>query len=173
VIQAGLIVASLLAAVLGWAATKPDTFRVERTRTMQAPPEKIVAMLEDFRQWRSWSPFEKLDPAMERGYSGPQSGKGAVYTWKGNSKAGEGRMEIVDVSPSRVTMKLEFQRPFKASNVIEFLLQPAGNETSVTWTMQGPSLYIGKVMGLFISMDKMIGKDFESGLANLKQRVEA
>ena len=172
-IQAGLIVASLLAAVLGWAATKPDTFRVERTRTMQAPPEKIVAMLEDFRQWRSWSPFEKLDPAMERGYSGPQSGKGAVYTWKGNSKAGEGRMEIVDVSPSRVTMKLEFQRPFKASNVIEFLLQPAGNETSVTWTMQGPSLYIGKVMGLFISMDKMIGKDFESGLANLKQRVEA
>ncbi|HEX8254558.1 MAG TPA: SRPBCC family protein [Thermoanaerobaculia bacterium] len=172
-LRIAFVLIPIVVALLGWAATKPNTFRVERTTVVNAPPQKIVELIRDFHQWTHWSPFEKLDPAMQRVYSGAPSGKGAVYNWKGNNKAGEGRMEVLDVTPSLVRIKLEFQRPFKASNITEFSLQPSGETTTVTWAMEGPSLYIGKLMGLFFNMDKMIGKDFESGLASLKARAEA
>jgi carbon monoxide dehydrogenase subunit G len=114
-----------------------------------------------------------MDPEMKRTYSGVASGKGAVYAWQGNSKVGEGRMEISDTSPpSKVTIKLDFVKPFEAHNIAEFTLEPKGDSTSVTWTMHGPSPYMAKVMGVFVSMDKMIGKDFETGLANLKTVAE-
>jgi len=169
-IAIGVVV--VIAAILGYAATKPDTFTVSRTATVNAPPEKIVPLLADFHRWQVWSPWEKLDPAMQRTHSGAPSGKGAAYAWSGNSKAGEGRMEIVDSSNSRVTIKLDFVKPFASSNVAEFTLQPHGNATDVTWTMRGPSLFMTKVMTVFVSMDRMIGKDFEAGLNNIKAAAE-
>jgi uncharacterized protein YndB with AHSA1/START domain len=168
-----IAVVVLLAALLAFAATKPDTFRIQRTTSIQAPPEKVFALLNDFHTWSSWSPWEKLDPTMKRAYSGSASGEGAVYEWEGNSKVGKGRMEIADASsPSQLTIKLDFLKPFEAHNVAEFTLVPKGGSTDVTWTMHGPNLYISKVMSVFMSMDKMIGKDFETGLANLKTIAE-
>ena len=163
-----LVLIIVIAAVLGWAATKPDTFRIERTATIKAPPGKIVGLIDDFHRWQSWSPYEKLDPALKRSFSGAPKGKGAVYAWEGNAKAGAGRMEILDASPSNVRIKLDFSKPFEGHNIAEFTLQPHGNATDVTWSMNGPNPYIGKVMSLFMNMDKMVGKDFETGLANLK-----
>jgi hypothetical protein len=168
-----LVIIVLVAVVLIWAATKPDTFRVERSTTIKAPPEKIVALIDDFHQWGTWSPWEKLDPNMKRTHSGAARGKGAVYAWEGNSKAGAGRMEVLDSSPSHVGIQLDFLKPFASHNTAEFILQPNGDSTNVTWVMQGPNAYIGKVMSVFMSMDKMIGKDFEAGLANLKARAES
>lgn len=167
----GLVV--IVAVILVWAATKPDTFSVQRSITINAPPEKIVPLLDDFHQWGAWSPWEKLDPAMKRTHSGAARGKGAVYAWEGNSQAGAGRMEILDSSPSHVGIQLDFLKPFPSHNTAEFALQPNGGATNVTWTMKGPNLFIGKIMSIFVSMDKMIGKDFEAGLANLKARAEA
>ena len=169
-IAIGLIV--VIAAILGYAATLPDTFTVVRTKTINASPEKITPLLADFHRWDSWSPWEKLDPAMKKTHSGAASGKGAAYAWDGNSKAGAGRMEIVEASASHVTIKLDFLRPFESNNVTEFSLKPNGNATDVTWTMRGPNMYIGKVMSIFVSMDKMVGKDFEAGLATLKSLAE-
>lgn len=161
-------------ALLAFAATRPDTFRVQRTATIDAPPEEIFALINDFHRWRSWSPYEKLDPAMKRTHSGAASGRGAVYAWESEGKAGVGRMEITDVSqPSRVTIRLDFVKPFKARNTAEFTLQPNGRATTVTWAMHGPNLFVGKVMGIFLDMDRMIGKDFEAGLATLKSLAEA
>jgi hypothetical protein len=168
-----LVIIVLVAVVLIWAATKPDTFRVERSTTIKAPPEKIEALIDDFHQWGTWSPWEKLDPNMKRTHSGAARGKGAVYAWEGNSKAGAGRMEVLDSSPSHVGIQLDFLKPFASHNTAEFILQPNGDSTNVTWIMQGPNAYIGKVMSVFMSMDKMIGKDFEAGLANLKARAES
>jgi uncharacterized protein YndB with AHSA1/START domain len=167
-----VVVVVLLLAVLGFAATKPDTFRVERTATIKAPPEKIFPLIADFHSWADWSPYEQLDPAMKKSYSGAPSGKGAVYEWEGNAKAGKGRAEITDSSPARVTIALHFLKPFKADNIAEFTLTPHGDSTSVTWAMHGPNLFVGKVMGTFFSMDKMIGQDFEAGLANIKTLAE-
>lgn len=168
-----VLVVVLLAALLGYAATLPDTFQVERSTTIDAPPEKVFPLVEDFHQWSAWSPWEKLDPAMQRTHSGAAHGEGAVYEWKGNSKVGQGRMEITDAtSPSRVTIKLDFLEPFEAHNVADFTLQPQGNATQVTWAMHGPSPYLTKVMSVFASMDRMVGKDFETGLANLKATAE-
>ena len=168
-----IAVVVLVAAVLIFAATRPDNFRVQRTTSIKAPPEKIFALINDLHRWGSWSPWEKMDPEMKRTYSGAASGKGAVYAWEGNSKVGEGRMEISDTSPpSKVTIKLDFIKPFEAHNTAQFTLEPKGDSTSVTWTMYGPSVYMAKVMGVFVNMDKMIGKDFETGLANLKSVAE-
>jgi len=168
-----IAVVVLVAAVLLFAATRPDNFSVQRTTSIKAPPEKVFALINDLHRWGSWSPWEKMDPEMKRTYSGAASGKGAVYAWQGNSKVGEGRMEISDTSPpSKVTIKLDFVKPFEAHNLAEFTLEPKGDSTSVTWTMHGPSPYMAKVMGVFVSMDKMIGKDFETGLANLKTVAE-
>jgi hypothetical protein len=131
-----------------------------------------LPLIEDFRNWRSWSPWERLDPDMKRTYSGAQSGRGAVYEWAGNSDVAQGRMEITGADPPRVTIKLDFLEPFEAHNVAEFTLQPAGSATTVRWSMDGPTPYMAKLMGVFIDMDAMIGRDFEAGLANLKSAAE-
>lgn len=167
-----IVVLVVIAAILGYAATRPDTFRVERSATIQAPPEKILPLVDDFHRWTAWSPWEKLDPAMKRTHSGAPRGKGAVYAWEGNSQAGAGRMEITDSSASRVGINLDFLKPFKSSNNVEFNLQPQGDGTKVTWSMTGPMSYLMKVMCIFVSMDSMVGKDFEAGLANLKALAE-
>jgi hypothetical protein len=168
-----IVVVVLLAALLLFATTKPDTFRVERTANIQAPPEKVFALINDLHSWGYWSPWEKLDPNMKRTYSGAASGKGAAYAWEGNRKVGAGRMEITDTSaPSKVTIQLDFIKPFEGHNVAEFTLEPQGGSTKVTWAMYGPNNYIAKVMCIFVSMDSVIGKDFETGLANLKTAAE-
>lgn len=162
-----------VAAILALAATKPDTFRVERATSIKAPPEKIFALLDDFHRYQSWSPYEKLDPAMKRTYSGAGNGKGAVYAWESDGKAGVGRMEIAEASsPSKVTINLDFVKPFEARNVVEFTLEPRGQSTDVTWAMRGSSPFLAKVMHVFFNMDRMVGEDFETGLANLKALAE-
>jgi uncharacterized protein YndB with AHSA1/START domain len=168
-----IVVVVLITAILVYAATMPDDFRVQRTTSIKASPEKIFALINDLHRWDSWSPWEKMDPAMQRTFSGATAGKGAVYAWQGNSKVGEGRMEIADASPpSRVMIKLDFIKPIEGHNTAEFTLDPKGDSTNVTWSMYGPSAYIAKVIGVFASMDKMIGKEFETGLANMKAVAE-
>jgi len=168
-----IVVAVIVAAILAFAATRPDSFRVVRTTSIKAPPEKIYPLLADFHAWPAWSPWEKLDPALRRTFSGAPSGKGAVYEWAGDGKVGAGRMEITDaVVPSKVAIQLDFAAPIEARNVTAFTLAPAAGATNVTWDMSGPSNYLTKVMGVFVSMDSMIGKDFEAGLANLKAAAE-
>jgi carbon monoxide dehydrogenase subunit G len=164
---------ALVGVVLVAAVLQPDDFRVERQITVQAPPEKVFALVDDFRQWPAWSPWEKLDPAMKRTLGGPATGKGATYAWEGNADVGRGRMEITDsAAPSRVAIKLDFIEPFASSNTTEFSFDPAGAGTRVIWVMRGPMPFISKLMSLFVSMDRMIGKDFEAGLANLKATAE-
>jgi len=168
-----IVVLVLIVAILGFAATRPDTFRVERSTTIKAPPETIFAYIEDLRRWSAWSPYEKRDPAMKRTYGGAPSGTGATYAWEGDANVGTGRMAIVETSaPSRIAIKLDFLRPFEAHNTAEFTLRPAGDTTHVTWAMYGPSSFVAKLMGLFLDMDAMIGKDFAEGLANLKAATE-
>ena len=164
----------LIAALLIYAATRPDTFRVERAASIKAPPEKVFALINDLRRWDSWSPWEKKDPAMKRTFgSDATSGKGAAYAWEGNSDVGQGRMEIAEsVPPSRVRIKLDFVKPFEAHNIVDFTLEPKGDATHVIWAIHGPSPYISKLIGVFISMDSMIGNDFEAGLASLKTVAE-
>jgi hypothetical protein len=150
-----------------------DTYTVERSTTVQAEPARVYEQVEDFHRWPKWSPWEELDPGMERTYSGPEKGLGSVYAWSGNRKAGEGRMEIVRADePSEVQVDLKFIKPFKSSNVTSFHFAPERDGTRVTWTMTGPRSFAVKVMGLFKSMDKMVGPDFEKGLAQLKQVSE-
>jgi hypothetical protein len=168
-----IIVIVLVAALLVFAATKPDTFRVQRAASIKAPPEKIFALINDLRGWGAWSPYEKKDPAMKRTYSGAASGPGAVYAWDGNKEIGKGSIEIAEtLPPSRITMKLDFIKPFETHNIVAFTLEPKGEFTNVTWAMNGPSPYLTKVMSVFINMDRMIGTDFETGLANLKAVAE-
>lgn len=167
-----VILIVLVAVMLAYAATKPDTFRVERATTIKAPAEKIHPLLNDLRSHMSWSPWEQKDPAMKRTYSGPASGKGAAYEWAGNKNIGSGRMEITETSPHKVTMKLDFFKPFKANNIAGFTLEPKGDSTNVTWFIYGPSLFISKLMSMVCNMDKMIGKEFETGLTNLKTLTE-
>lgn len=165
--------AVVIVAILAYAATRPDTFRVERTATIQAPPEKIYPHIEDFRRWTAWSPFETLDPDMKRTYGGAPRGEGATYAWEGNADAGSGRMQIREATPSSlVRIDLEFTAPFAARNVAEFTLEPAGDATHVTWALSGPNPFLSKVLGVFMSMDRMIGGAFETGLASLKRVAE-
>jgi uncharacterized protein YndB with AHSA1/START domain len=171
--KVAIVAVVLAAALLAFAATKPDTFRVQRTASIQAPPEKIYPLISDFRGWGAWSPWEKLDPAMKRTHGGAASGTGAVYAWEGNREVGAGRMEIVDAAPpSRVKIKLDFLQPFEAHNFAEFTLAPAGDGTAVTWAMYGPNTFVSKLMSVFVSMDGMVGGYFETGLANLKAAAE-
>jgi len=169
----GIVLVLLIAGVGVFAATRPDSFRVQRTASIKAPPEKIYALITDLKGWKAWSPYEKKDPAMKRTLSGAPSGKGAIYEWDGNKDVGKGRMEIADTTPpSKVLIKLDFIAPFEGHNTAEFDLQGKGDTTDVTWAMYGPSPFVAKVMGMFFNMDKMIGSDFESGLANLKAIAE-
>ncbi|HZF20216.1 MAG TPA: SRPBCC family protein [Burkholderiales bacterium] len=168
-----IVVAVLIAALLVFAATKPDTFRVQRAASIKAPPEKVFALLNDFQRWEAWSPWEKKDPAMKRTFSVVTSGKGAQYAWEGNKEVGQGRMEIAEsVPPSKVAIKLDFVKPFEAHNTVEFTLDPKGDATNLTWAMLGDTPYLAKIIHVFIDMDKMVGKDFETGLANLKTLAE-
>ena len=163
----------LIAAVLIFAATKPDTFRVERSASIKAPPEKIFAILNDFKRWDAWSPWEKKDPAMQRTFGAVTSGKGATYAWDGNKDVGQGSMTIAESVPSsRLALRLDFLKPFEAHNNVEFTLQPKGEETTVAWALYGPMPFVSKIISVFCSMDSMVGKDFEAGLASLKALAE-
>ncbi len=163
----------LVAGVLIYAATRPGTFEVKRSITVAASPQAIFPLIDDFRSWASWSPYEKLDPAMKRSFSGPQAGPGAVYAWDGNGKVGKGQIEITGANPpSAVELRLDMFKPFAARNAIEFTLQPQGSATVVTWAMRGPTNYVSKLMGVFINMDRMIGGEFATGLASLKVLAE-
>lgn len=165
---------AVVAAVLGYASTRPDQMLVQRSRSIRATPEQLFGRVNRLADWQQWSPWDKMDPGMSRTYEGPAEGVGASYAWNGNRKVGSGRMEIIEVTPDqRVVIKLDFLKPFEAHNTTVFEFQPDGDSTTVTWTMTGPNLFMGKVMGLFMDMDAMIGKDFETGLANLKAAVES
>lgn len=169
-----IVAGVLLAGLLVYAATRPGTFRVARMQTIEAPPNRIFDLVGDFHAWSAWSPYEKLDPSMKKTFSGANRGKGAVYAWSGNSKAGEGRMEIVDaVSPSLIRIKLDFMKPFEGHNTAEFTLETKGGTTEITWAMSGPQPYMFKLMSVFLNMDNMIGKEFAAGLAKLKVVAES
>jgi uncharacterized protein YndB with AHSA1/START domain len=167
------VIVLLVVGVLIIAAFKPGSFSVQRTATIQAPPEKIFPLINDYHNWPQWSPWEKIDPTMKRTFSGPSSGTGSVYEWDGNNKAGKGRMETAESVPaSKIAIKLDFIKPMETNNNVQFSLQPNGDSTTVTWTMTGPVSFPAKVMTVFVSMDKMIGPDFETGLANMKATAE-
>ena len=168
-----VLVAMAVVVVLGLAVMRPDTFQVERTTTIKAPPEAVFASIQDFHRWSAWSPWEKKDPAMKRTHGGAARGKGAIYGWEGNGDVGTGSMEIVEATaPSHVTIRLDFTKPFEAHNVAEFTMTPTGEGTRVSWLMRGPSPFLAKVMNVFVDMDHMVGADFEAGLANLKAAAE-
>lgn len=167
----GVIVVAVLA-VLVYAATKPNSFRVERTVQIAAPPEKIFPLINDFHNWTLWSPFEKLDPDLQRNYMGAPEGLGAVYEYSGR-KAGAGRMQITESSaPHKIVSTLDFTRPMRAHNVAEFILRPTEGGTEVTWAMHGPAPYMSKLMTTFFSMDKLVGGQFAEGLDNLRGVAE-
>jgi len=150
-----------------------NTYTVVRSATMAAPPERVYEQVADFHNWANWSPWEGLDPEMRRTYSGAPAGTGAVYGWSGNRKAGQGRMEITHATePSSVEIDLAFEKPWKARNVTVFDIRPEGSGSHVTWTMTGEKTFMTKAMGVFTSMDKLIGPDFEKGLAGLKDTTE-
>ena len=171
-----LIVILLIAALLTFlfvVVSKPNNFRLQRSVTIKAPAAVIYGHIEDFRQWKNWSPWEQLDPTMTRTYSGETSGIGSVYDWQSKGKAGEGRMTIREAATAhRLLINLDFIKPFPATNSAEFLLQPSGDSTVVSWAMFGPSPFMSKLMGTLMNMDDLIGKDFERGLENLKRLSE-
>lgn len=173
VLIAVAVLAVFVVVVLILAYRKPAEFRVVRTATIDAPPGTVFSYLNDFRRWTAWSPWEKLDPELKRTYSGAENGVGAKYAWEGNKNVGAGSMEIVESIPaSRITLNLDFLRPFEAHNMTEFTFEPVGNGTKLIWDMHGPNQCMGRIMSVFIDMDKMVGKDFETGLANLKAAAE-
>lgn len=154
-------------------ATRPDTFRVERKARIEAPASVLFGVAQDFHRWGEWSPWEKLDPAMKKSYSGA-SGVGASYEWEGNDAVGQGRMTITElIAPERIGIKLEFKKPFAATNQTTFTFKPADSGTQASWLIEGHANFMVKAMSLFQSMDEMVGKDFEEGLANLKRVGEA
>ena len=184
ILKIGLIVTIAIVVVITgivmFADTKPNTIEVTRSITIQAPAEKIFPLIDDFHHWPGWAPQDKEDPTMKRIYSGAESGAGAVSDWQGKGNAGKGRMTIVEsAAPNKVLVKVDFVRPFVAHNVNEFVLEPneepsePGSSTKVTWTMRGPNLFFMKVMGVFVNMDRMLGKHFEAGLQNLKSVLES
>jgi len=168
-----IVVLVAVVAILIYAVTQPDTFSYERKIRINAPAEKIFPYINDFKHWLAWSPYEKKDPGMKRSYGATTIGKGASYEWDGNKDIGAGRMDITDVTdPTRIVIRLEFFRPFKTVNSAVFTLQSVAGGTEVRWVMAGPANIVSKIMGLFFDMDKMIGKDFEDGLAALKNLAE-
>jgi hypothetical protein len=167
------IVAAAILLILLVAGMKPNDFTVERSIAVQAPAEKIFPLINDFHNWMQWSPWEALDPALQRTYSGNPSGVGSKYAWHGNKKVGSGAMEVTSASaPHQVVIKLDFITPFEAHNITNFTVTPAGGGASITWTMKGTSPFALKVMDIFMPMDRMVGKDFEKGLAALKTIAE-
>jgi hypothetical protein len=168
------VVTLLILGALGFIATRPAEFRIERSAKINAPRHVVFAIINDLREWGRWSPYEKYDPNMKKAFEGPSSGSGASYSWNGNNQVGEGRLTIVESKPDElVSMKLEFSRPFKCTNEVNFRLAPGDGGTRVSWIMDGKSNFIMKAMSLFCNMDKMMGKDFEQGLANLESIAQA
>lgn len=168
-----VVVMLLLAALLLYVATRPSGFRIQRSIRIFAPRERLFAYVSDLHNFDAWSPWATLDPAMQKIHSGAASGVGAAYEWRGNNKVGQGRMEIIDaVEPARVVIKLDFLKPFAAHNTTEYILAEAADGTEFTWLMHGPNSFASRVMSLFFSMDKMVGAQFEQGLASLKSLVE-
>ncbi len=163
-----------IAGVLLVAALRPNHFRLQRTATIAASPETLYAELEDLRRWQTWSPWEDIDPALRRTYSGPATGTGSVYEWASdNAKAGEGRMTITEARvPTKLVIQLDFIKPIRATNTAEFTLQAQDGGTVVTWAMYGPAPFVSRLFGLIFNMDKMIGADFEKGLSRLKTLTE-
>jgi polyketide cyclase/dehydrase/lipid transport protein len=168
----GVVVVIAIAGILLYAATKPDSFRVQRTVLINAPSDKVFPRINDIKAWTAWSPYEKKDPAMKRSYGAVTAGKGATYAWEGDKNVGQGSMEMLESSPQKVLIKLDFLKPFEAHNMAEFILVPKGDTTDVTWAIYGPSPFMSKVIGTFMNLDKMIGGDFEKGLADLKAAAE-
>lgn len=168
------VVAGAVLIVLLLASQKPDIFRLERQLAIAAPAETIAPHITDFHKWRAWSPWETIDPTMQRSYSGAAEGEGAQYAWTGTGKAGEGRMDIQAVAPGRaVVIGIEFIKPFPAKNTVEFTFVPGEDgKTTVIWSMYGPTPFVGKIMHTVFNMDKLVGGDFEKGLANLKTVAE-
>jgi uncharacterized protein YndB with AHSA1/START domain len=161
-----------IGSVLAYAAVQPDTFTFARTVTIAAPPEKIMPLIQDLKAFNQWNPFAQGHPAATIAYSGPQSGKGATYEWKGDS-AGQGRVEVTEVEPSsHVTMQLDMMRPMEAHNLVNFTLKPNGNATDVTWSMSGRSPFIARVVCVFYNMTGMVEAEFDKGLASLKSLAE-
>ncbi len=172
-----LVIVIAVAAVLAYANSRPDTFRLERSIRIAAPILQVAEQIDDFRQWQQWSPWEHIDPSLQRKFSGADAGVGAIYEWTGTGKAGAGRMEIVEMRTGSeaglITIKLDFLKPFKASNTAEFLMTPTTDAgTDLTWAMFGPSPFASKLMGVFMDFDKLVGKDFEAGLVALKRNAE-
>jgi uncharacterized protein YndB with AHSA1/START domain len=162
------VIPAAVLVILGVAATRPAAFRITRSRTLAAPPEAVFALVNDFGKWPQWSPWEKLDPGMRREVSTPSAGTGATYHWVGNKKVGEGRMAITESqAPGRVATRLEFIRPWKVTNATQFDIVPSGAGSQVTWTMTGENNLMARAFGLFMDMDKLVGRDFEKGLAQL------
>jgi carbon monoxide dehydrogenase subunit G len=169
----GVVVLVIIAA-LAVIAARPREFRIERSAQIDAPREVTFSIINDLRQWGQWSPYEKRDPNMQKTYEGPSSGPGSIYNWQGNNEVGAGRLTIVASKPAEVvTMKLEFSRPFKATNEVNFKLAPSGGGTRVSWIMDGKYNFLMKAMSLCMNMDKMVGTDFEQGLANLNRVAQA
>jgi hypothetical protein len=162
----------LILVLLAWAAIQPSTYSVQRSIAIKAPPEKIMPLISDFHQWAIWSPWEALDPAMKRTFSGAPKDVGAVYAWQGNKNVGSGRMEVVSLTPAKVGIKLDFYVPVNSSSVTEFVLEPQGDTTTVRWIMSGNVDFMAKMMNVFISMDSMIGPAFDSGLGKMKAAAE-
>jgi hypothetical protein len=163
------VVVTVLAALAGFIATRPSSFRVERSRTMAASPGVVHPLVNDFRKWPAWSPWERLDPTMRRELSGAEAGVGAVYYWSGNKEVGEGRMTITDSRPAQsVTIRLEFLQPWQATSTTRFDFVPSGSGTRVTWVMTGHNNFVAKAVCLFMDMDQTVGQDFEKGLASLE-----
>jgi len=167
------VVVIVIAAVLLFAATRPNTFRIERSATIDAAPDKVFPLIDDFHQWNRWAPQDREDSSLVRTFSGAESGSGAISDWQGNGQSGSGRMTIVESRPSSlVTVQAAWARPMNTVNINRFVLEPAGTSTKVTWSMEGSNLYMMKVMGVFVNMDRMMGKHFEDGLRNLKEVAE-
>jgi hypothetical protein len=168
-----IVLVVAIGALLIYAATRPDTFRVQRSASVRASADKIHPLINDLHQFNTWNPYEKKDPNIRGSYRGPQAGPGAGYDFQGNKDVGRGSIEIVDsAAPDKVTMKLDMIEPFEGHNIVEFTLAPRGDTTEVTWSMHGPSPFLSKLVGIFLNMDKMIGRDFEAGLDTLKTVAE-
>jgi uncharacterized protein YndB with AHSA1/START domain len=167
-----LVIAVLVAAILIFAATKPDTFHIQRSVVVQAPPDKVFPLINDLRNWPRWE-LQDADPTMNRTFSGPDSGVGAISEWSGAGRTGAGRMTISESTPPRsVTVAVDWKRPFTARNINQFTFLPDGSGTRVTWSMHGPNVYMMKLMSVFTDMDRMMGKHFEEGLAKLRAEAE-
>jgi Polyketide cyclase / dehydrase and lipid transport len=173
-ISIGIVVVVLIIAAIAFIATRPSYSRIQRSAQINAPADVVFSIINDLRRWAEWSPYDKRDPDMKKMFEGPSAGPGAIYIWNGNSQVGEGRLTIVESKPGEfVSMRLEFSRPFKCNNEVNFKIVPSDGGTRVSWIMDGKNTFMNKFMSIFMDMDKMVGTDFEHGLANLNNVAQA